>query len=237
MTFRRRLLPAIGLAVAALGVAATSFAAPVGPAGSVPATGTPALSSSDQNQYVRQLVPCGNTMYAVGTITSITQNGSTSTRTGAFSFSAAAPYTVTSWAPSINGTVDSIAFLGGDCFDAYLGGKFTTVNGTAVQEHREGQHRHRASWTRRSSDAAVGEVADRSRLVNGHLLRRRRLQEDQRQRQRRTSRASTPRRASDDGYLRLGISGSYVYPRRQGQPDPGLQPAAQPRRHQAARRG
>ena len=38
---------------------------------------------------------------------------------------------MTSWNPNVNGIVNSIAFSA-DCSVAYLGGKFTSVNGTAV---------------------------------------------------------------------------------------------------------
>jgi Domain of unknown function (DUF5122) beta-propeller len=209
MTFRRRLLPAVGLAVAALSVAATSFAAPVGPAGSTPATGTPALSSADTNQYVRQLVPCGNTMYAVGTITTVTQKGVTYTRTGAFSFSATAPYTMTSWAPSINGTVNSIGFVGGNCSSAYLGGKFTTVNGTTVQNLAK------VSTTTGTVDptfkhTAAGQV-NTVLGVNGHLFVGGQFSKVNGGANPYLA-SLNPTTGSDDGYLRLGISGNYQYP-------------------------
>lgn len=58
-------------------------------------------------------------------------------------FSAPSPYTVTSWAPDVVGTygttsnasdtLNTIAFVGGNCADAYIGGHFSSVNGTAVQ--------------------------------------------------------------------------------------------------------
>jgi hypothetical protein len=209
MTFRRRVLPVVGLVVAALSVAATSSAAPAGPAGTSPAAGTPALSSADTNQYIRQLVPCGNTMYAVGTISAITQNGSTYTRTGAFSFSATAPYTLTSWAPSIDGTVNSIGFVGGDCSSAYIGGKFTTVNGTAAQNLAK------VNTTTGAVDpafkhAATGQVQT-VLGVGGHLFVGGQFSKV-------NGSANpfyaslNPATGSDDGYLRLGISGNYVYP-------------------------
>jgi hypothetical protein len=71
-------------------------------------------------------------MYAVGTFTTIGQNRTTYTRNNAFSFSATAPYTVSGWNPNVNGEVDTIAFANGQCGDAYLGGTFTSVNGTSV---------------------------------------------------------------------------------------------------------
>src|SRR6516165_5419495 len=83
--------------------------AQTGPVSPTPDTGTPALAPSGSTEQVRQLVQCGSTMYAVGNFTQISQNGTTSTHDNIFSFSATAPYTITSWTPSTNGTVDSIA--------------------------------------------------------------------------------------------------------------------------------
>ena len=71
-------------------------------------------------------------MYAVGTFTAISWNGTTYTRNNVFSFSATKPYTVTSWDPNANGIVNSITFSP-DCSTAYLGGKFTTVGGGSAK--------------------------------------------------------------------------------------------------------
>ena len=83
-------------------------------------------------QQVRQLVQCGGTMYAVGSFSEISTDSTTYTRSNAFSFWATAPYKCPRWAPAISGTVSSIAFNGSNCADAYIGGKFTSVNGTSV---------------------------------------------------------------------------------------------------------
>jgi hypothetical protein len=175
----------------------------------VPAKGTPALAGTDTNQYVRQLVPCGSTMYAVGTITTLTQGGATYRRTGAFSFSAVAPYTLTSWAPSINGTVNSIAFVNGDCTQAYIGGKFTTVNGTAVQNLAK------VSTTTGAVDptfkhSAAGEVG--SMLgVNGHVFVGgwfTRINNNTNP----YFASLNPTTGTDDGYIHLGLSGNYQFP-------------------------
>ena len=137
---------------------------------STPASGTPQLKSTDDNptQQIRQLVQCGGTMYAVGRFTSINQGSTNYTRNNIFSFSATAPYTITSWAPNVNGQVNSIAFNGSNCSDAYIGGDFTSVNGTAVQNIAEidtstgnvvpgfGDHANFEVWT--------------ILPVNGHLL-------------------------------------------------------------------
>src|SRR5262245_9120026 len=88
----------------------------------VPAQGTPQLVASGQKeQIVRQIAQCGSTMYAVGRFAKISQGGTTYSRSGAFSFSAKAPYKVTSWNPQVQGDVHSIA-LTKDCRHAYIGG-------------------------------------------------------------------------------------------------------------------
>ena len=77
-------------------------------------------------------------MYAVGTFTTISQGGTTYTRNNVFSFSVSAPYAVSSWNVDVNGSVNSIAFTNGHgCADAYLGGNFTSVHGTAAKNIAE----------------------------------------------------------------------------------------------------
>ena len=109
-------------------------------------------------------------MYAVGSFSSIKQGSRTYARTDIFSFSASSPYTVTSWAPRVVGStktdddgaaaINSIAFSGRKCADAYIGGNFTRVNGTKVSNVAEispqdGQHtpRLRAPGGTRTVDA------------------------------------------------------------------------------------
>src|ERR1700728_4627322 len=78
-----------------------------------PVPGTPELvhntGRGDLNE-IRQMVQCGDTMFAVGTFSDITQGGTEYPRSNIFSFEASAPYTITSWAPQVNGTINSIAF-------------------------------------------------------------------------------------------------------------------------------
>ena len=100
-------------------------AAPLGPVSGTPVAGTPALNTTGTTEQIRQLVQCGGTMYAVGTFTSILKGSTTYTRNNIFSFSATAPYTVTSWAPNVVGTygttantsatLNTIAFVNGNC--------------------------------------------------------------------------------------------------------------------------
>src|SRR5436305_5268556 len=105
---------AAALLAAALGGTALATVQPK------PASGTPQLYPNGSTEQVRQLVQCGGTMYAVGSFTRIQQgsSGPVYTRNNVFSFSATSPYTVTSWAPSVNGTVNTIAFNGTNCSTA-----------------------------------------------------------------------------------------------------------------------
>lgn len=95
-----------------------------------PATTTPV-------EQVRQLVQCGGTMYAVGRFSTIISGQKTYTRHNAFSFKASSPYTVTPWAPKVNGEVNSIAFRRGKCSDAYIGGSFSAIGHTRAHNIAE----------------------------------------------------------------------------------------------------
>jgi hypothetical protein len=134
------------------------------------ALGTPQLNKTGKHvlEVVRRLVQCGGTMYAVGRFTSINQGSTDYARTNVFSFSATKPFTVTSWAPDVNGQVNSIAFNGSNCSDAYIGGKFTSVNGTSVHNIAE------ISTTTGNVVPGFGDQANFEVWtivpVNGHLL-------------------------------------------------------------------
>jgi hypothetical protein len=132
------------IALAVGGAAAPSMAAsgqpaasPVGEVSPAPASGTPALAANGSVEIVRKMVQCGGTMYAVGTFTAIKHGSTTYTRNNIFSFSATRPYAVTAWNPNVNGVVNTIAFNGTNCANAYIGGKFTSVGGTAVKNIAE----------------------------------------------------------------------------------------------------
>jgi hypothetical protein len=117
--------------VVGLGLPATAaWATSSGPVTQTPASFTPWLLKTTPNQQVRQLVQCGDTMYAVGTISAVGQASNTYTRGNAFSFSATTG-ALTSWDPEVNGIVDSIA-LSSNCSTAYLGGRFSTVQGASA---------------------------------------------------------------------------------------------------------
>ena len=108
-------------------------ALPAGPVSETPASGTPALGKTRSIQKLHQIVQCGSMMYAAGYVWNVTQNGTTYRRAGLLSFSATPPYTLSALDPEVNGQVNSIAFSPqAGCADAYIGGSFTNVHGTAV---------------------------------------------------------------------------------------------------------
>ncbi len=180
------------------------------------ALGTPQLNKTGKAlEVVRQLVQCGGTMYAVGRFTSINQGSTDYARNNIFSFSATAPYTITSWAPDVNGQVNSIAFNGTNCADAYIGGEFTSVNGTAVENIAE------IDTTTGNVVPTFGHSANYEvwtiQPVNGHLLvggdfRYINGTKDP------FMASLNPTTGKDDGFLNLDISGDYQYCAKGGKP-------------------
>ena len=127
---------AVAVAAGASGLAGPALAAAsapaTGPASTTPASGTPALNITNTEQDIRQIVQCGSMMYAVGKFWSVSQNGVSYRRAGVMSFSATAPYGLSALDVEVNGEVNSIAFMGQNCADAYIGGSFTNVHGTGA---------------------------------------------------------------------------------------------------------
>ncbi len=217
----RRLVPgallasalSAGLAMfgmAPAGAAAVSIA--TGQAGPVTANpaNTPQLNATGAVEQVRQLVQCGSTMYAVGTFTSIKHNSTVTAVNNAFSFSATAPYNLTTWAPNVNGIVNSIAFNGTNCADAYIGGKFTAVNGTKVANLAEVSTSGTGALVTTFGHTANGQV-ETLLGVKGHILAGGYYT---------TINGSTnkymtslsPTTGKDDGFISLNISGNYNFP-------------------------
>jgi len=179
------------------------------PVTAAPAAGTPELTTPGPYEVVRQLAQCGTTMYAVGAFTSITQTGTAYTRDNIFSFSATAPYTMTTWAPDVNGRIDTIAFAGTNCADAYIGGDFTSVNGTAAKDIAEIDTTTGALVTTFAHDASAEvntiAVSGTHVLAGGDFT---------------TINGSTMKyyvslnttTGANDGYVNFNISGTYEYP-------------------------
>jgi hypothetical protein len=199
------------LALGAFAALAPTMAAQAstGPVSATPASNTPQLAPTGSTEQIRQIVECGSTMYAVGKFTSISQGtGSPISRNNVFSFSANAPYTITSWNPSVNGTVNTIAFAG-SCSNAYIGGRFTQVHGTSVKDLAE------ISTSTGAVNTSFGHNAqaqvETMLVTHGHLLTGGDF----------TSINGTARSyyaslnlttGKVDGYLGLNISGHYSYP-------------------------
>jgi hypothetical protein len=112
-----------------LGIAQPASAATAS-VSATPSANMPYVTST--NSTVRQIVQCGNTMYAVGAFSTVAAaNAGVQTRHNAFSFNATTG-AISTWNPNPNGEVNSIA-VAADCATAYLGGTFTTVGGHAVK--------------------------------------------------------------------------------------------------------
>src|SRR5215469_5773546 len=158
------------LAAVASPASGAPLAAPSGAVSPTPASGTPALKPTTGNENIRQIVECPgtNTMYAVGNFSQITWNGTTYPRNNIFSFSAKAPYTMSTWNPGTNGIVDSIA-LSSDCSEAYIGGAFNQVDGTSANDIAEVSTSTGAVNQSFAHDASA-EVFTLLLTPNGHLL-------------------------------------------------------------------
>jgi hypothetical protein len=204
----------VGIAASAccllsLAPSASAGAAQTGPVSPVPVSGTPSLVSTGTTEQVRQLVQCGQTMYAVGRFTKIRWGGKTYMRDNIFSFSATSPFTITRWKPDANGEVNSIAFNGGNCSDAYIGGQFTSVGGTAVKNIAE------INTTTGAVAPAFGHNASAQvetlLAVNGHLLVGGHFTSLNDNSTNKYMVSVNPATGQDDGFLHLNISGHYSF--------------------------
>jgi hypothetical protein len=189
--------------------AAAPAGAATGPVSATPASGTPQLASTGTTEQVRQLAQCGGTMYAVGTFTAISWNGTTYARNNVFSFSATKPYTVTSWNPNANGIVNSITFSP-DCSTAYLGGKFSTVGGGSAKNIAAVSTSTGALIT--SFAHSAGSQVETLLYYNGHILTGGYYTSINGSSSNRYMTSLNPSTGKDDGFLHLSISGNYQFP-------------------------
>jgi hypothetical protein len=202
---------ASALALGMLGAVPSSAATTAtGPVSATPETETPHLVQDGPLAQIRQLVQCGSTMYAVGSFTEIKRNSTTYTRDNIFSFSATSPFKVTSWAPDVNGVVNSIAFNNGNCADAYIGGKFSSINGTTVKDIAEidttvgnvvSAFGHTASGQVETLISYQNHV-----IVGGYYTSINGSTADP------YMTSLNPTTGKDDGFVHLNISGNYNYP-------------------------
>ena len=203
-------LPAVAGSTAA-GATARN-AVQTGPVSSTPATGTPKLAATGTTETVRQLVQCGGTMYAVGSFSEIQRFTTTYPRNNIFSFSATPGFKVTSWAPDVNGEINSIAFNGSNCNDAYIGGQFTSINGTKVANFAE-IDTTTGNVVSGFGDKVGGGHVDTLLVVNGHLLVGGTFTSINGSTADPYYASVSPVTGKDDGFLHLGISGHYVFPK------------------------
>jgi hypothetical protein len=198
----------VGVGLLSVGVLPAA-AAPTGPVSTTPASFTPQLANTGTTQQVRQLVQCGTTMYAVGNFNTIQRLSTTYTRNNAFSFSVVAPYTMTAWNPNVDGVVNSIAFNGSDCTHAYIGGKFTSVDGTAVKNIAEVDTTTGAvvSTFAHSASAQVETLVG----ANGHILVGGYYKTISNSAADPYMTSLNPTTGRDDGFLHLSISGNYQF--------------------------
>ena len=159
-------------------------------------------------------------MYAVGRFTSIQRNSVTYSRNNAFSFSATTGSSlgaVTSWNPNVNGQVNSIA-LSSDCSTAYLGGTFTSINGTPVK-NIAAVSTSTGAVIPTFAHSAGGKVNTLAR-AGSHLLVGGAFSSINGSTKRYLV-SLNPTTGRDDGFVNLSISGNYQYTDDEGQQSKG----------------
>ena len=213
MTSRTARTACAGLtALAALLVHAPQAGAATGPVGTNPADWTPKMTAPDGRNgnvaLVRQLVPCGGTMYGVGRFSAFTspaQGGQVFRRNNVISFSGTTGK-VTTFNPNADAEVDTIAFNPSDCTTAYLGGKFTSIGGKPASHIAAVDTRTGALKTgfRHAADREVSSIVwSHGRLLVGGYF----TTINGASRSRMASLG--PRTGVPDGYLTVSLAGSY----------------------------
>jgi hypothetical protein len=201
----------VGVAGSVLAVALTTpmaYAAPGGPVSTTPVAWTPHLPAvTSTTMIVRQLAQCGNTMYAVGRFSQFKRYSVTVTRNNAMSFNATTG-AIRAWNPNVNGVINSVSFSA-DCSTVFLGGKFTTVHGTAVNNFAAVDSSAGAVVTSIPHSVA-GQVESLFRTYNNHLLIGGYFTAGQGSNKPYLF-SVNPSTGRDDNYVNLGISGNYNY--------------------------
>jgi hypothetical protein len=213
---------ALALGAAGTAASARTAAVPTGPVSGTPAAGTPQLATTGSTEQVRQLVQCGSTMYAVGSFSSVKRYNNVVSRGNIFSFSAVKPYKMTTWNPNVNGVVNSIAFNGSNCADAYIGGKFTSVGGTAVKNIAE------VSTSTGQVVTSFGHNAEAQvqtlLAVKGHLLAGGNFTSVNNSTADPYFASLSPATGKDDNWFHLSISGNYNWTPFNGDPPVATNP-------------
>ena len=205
--------------------------AATGPVSATPASGTPQLAATNTGtfQQIRQLVQCGSTMYAVGTFTPISVEWDDlhpEQRVQLQRHDAVHGHLVGPERQRRRSTPSRSA-------------RTAPPPTSAASSARSAAPRPRTSprsapRPARSSPGfghnASGQV-ETLLYYNGHLLAGGLLHPINSSTANPYMTSLNPTTGKDDGFIHLSISGQLPVPRRGLQPDPGLQPAAQPRRH------
>jgi hypothetical protein len=194
----RTLLVALGLSVAVAAVPAVASASiALGTVVSAnPANFTPNVASG----AVYKFVQVGPTMYAGGAFSSVStpagvSPGGTFARSNIVAFNASTGV-ISSFAPSVNGEVWALA---SDGTSLWIGGTFTSVNGTARRGVAKLNPATGAVDTAFNANLASGKVTELA-LVNGRLLAGGTFPGK--------LRALNPATGANTGYLNLAITGS-----------------------------
>ena len=212
---RWRLPAGIGVIGGALVLSVSGLAAPAfastGPVSNVPVSGTPELAygSGVPLQQINVMKQCGNTVFVGGNFSQVTQGGTTYTRNGLFSFSATAPYTLTSWSPNVNGTVQGMAIDGANCSDVYIGGSFSEVGSTSAENLAEVSASTGAIDTAFGHDAN-GEI-DTMAVFGSHILAGGAFTDINGSSADKYYASLNVTTGQNDGYLALNVSGNYQY--------------------------
>ena len=192
------MLVALGLSVAVAVVPAVASASTaLGPASDDPANFTPNVASG----AVYKFTQVGGTMYAGGAFSSVStpagvSPGGTFARSNIVAFSASTGVVSTTFAPSVNGEVWGMATDGASL---WIGGTFTTVNGTARRGIAKLNPATGAVDTAFNANLTSGKVTELA-LVGGRLIAGGTFPGK--------LRAVNPASGANTGYLNLSISGS-----------------------------
>jgi hypothetical protein len=177
-----------------------------------PLAGTPHFPvTTPTTEQVRQLVQCGDTMYAVGRFSVIEQGKRRYARHNAFGFRASPPFTLTSWNPDVAGEVNSITFVQGRCGRAYIGGRFDAVGGRLARDIAEVSTAGPGTLIRRFGRFA-NEPVETLASYRWHILAGGYFTEINGSSADPFMVSLNPRSGRDDRLLRLHIGGHYVYP-------------------------
>jgi len=121
--------------------------------------------------------------------------------------------------------LNTIAFAGGNCADAYIGGHFSSANGTAVKDIAEID-----TTTGTGFKSSASGVVQTIAAVGGHLLVGGNFTGINGDAADPYMVSLSPATGKSDGFVHLNISGNYQYAG-SSRTHPRLQPADQPRRH------